>query len=252
VTLLDCDVEAPNCHLFVQPKITRARTVCAPIPKVDMNACTGCSECADICAFNAIACLKGKVLTFPELCHGCGGCWLICPAKAITKGKREIGKIEHGTADGFSITQGRLRVGEAMSPALIREVRTPDDNHAELILIDAPPGTSCPVVAAVRGTDYVCLVTEPTPFGLNDLILAVGMVRELDIPTGVVINRSDIGNQDVRNYCEAQALPILAEIADDRRVAEAYASGRIAVQAIPSYRSVFESLLTRMEQETAR
>lgn len=252
VALLDCDVEAPNCHIFVRPNISEGRTVHVPVPQVDEEACTGCGECGEICEFNAVVCLNGKVLTFPELCHGCGGCWLVCPAKAITKSTREVGVVECGRADGISMTQGRLRIGEAMSPPLIRQVRAAGQDHAELVIIDAPPGTSCPVIAAVKGADYVCLVTEPTPFGLNDLILAAGMVRELDIPMGVVINRSDIGNREVRSYCNDQKLPILAEIPDDRRVAEAYARGEIATQAIPTYSPIFESLLSRVEQEMTR
>ena len=252
VALLDCDVEAPNCHIFVRPNITDARTVHVPIPQVDEKACTGCGECSEICEFNAVVCVNGKVLTFPELCHGCGGCWLVCPAGAITKANREVGVVEHGQADALTFAQGRLRIGEAMSPPLIRQVRSIGQDHAELIIIDAPPGTSCPPIASVKGSDYVCLVTEPTPFGLNDLVLAVGVVRELGVPAGVVINRSDIGNREVRDYCEDQGLPILAEIPDDRRVAEVYARGEIVTQAIPAYNPIFESLLSRIEQEMAR
>jgi len=252
VALLDCDVEAPNCHIFLRPNITDARPVHVPIPRVDEGACNGCGECGEICQFSAVVCLNGKVLTFPELCHGCGGCWSVCPVEAISKGAREVGVIEQGLAEGFSITQGRLRIGEAMSPPLIRQVRAHACDHAELIIIDAPPGTSCPAIAAIKGADYVCLVTEPTPFGLNDLVLAVGMVRELGIRMGVVINRSDIGDQEVRTYCEAEGLPVLAEMPDDRRVAEAYARGKIATRAIPGYRLVYESLLTHIEQEAAR
>jgi MinD superfamily P-loop ATPase len=252
VALLDCDVEAPNCHIFLRPDITDARTVHVTIPKVDEEACTSCGECSEICEFNAVVCVNGKVLTFPELCHGCGGCWLVCPSGAITKGNREVGVVEHGQANGLSMTQGRLRIGEAMSPPLIRQVKATGRDHAEFIIVDAPPGTSCPVIAAVKSADYVCLVTEPTPFGLNDLVLAVGMVRELGIPMGVVINRSDIGDREVRSYCRDQKLPILAEIPDDRRVAEAYARGEIVTRAVPTYTPIFESLLLRIEQEMAR
>ncbi len=252
IELLDCDVEAPNCHIFLQPKIHEARSVHVPVPDIDEETCTACGECAEICEFNAIACLNGRVLTFPELCHGCGGCWLICPAEAVSQATREVGVIQRGTTNGFALVQGRLRVGEAMSPPLIRQVKASVSDGAELVIIDSPPGTSCPAIASVQRSDYVCMVTEPTPFGLNDLVLAVEMVRELGLPMGVVINRADVGDRQVHEYCQQEGLKILAEIPDDRRVAEAYARGEVSGRAIPSYRAVFESLLARIESEMPR
>ncbi|HSO08548.1 MAG TPA: ATP-binding protein, partial [Desulfoprunum sp.] len=207
-TLLDCDVEEPNVHLFLHPVIERSETVTTFIPEVDESLCTWCRKCADICRFRAIAVVGKKVLVFPELCHSCGGCQVICPDQAIAEGSRELGVVEWGTGAGVPVIQGRIRVGEAMTPPLIRKVRAAADSHGTVI-IDAPPGTSCPVIAAMRGVDFVLLVTEPTPFGRHDLELAVGAVRLLDIPCGLVINRADMGDDRVRQYARREGLPVL-------------------------------------------
>jgi MinD superfamily P-loop ATPase len=252
VQLLDCDVEAPNCHIFLQPRIDETRRVTVAVPLIDPESCNGCGECGEICQFNALACLGGKATAFGELCHGCGGCWRVCPVGAISKTSREIGIVERGAANGFRFVQGRLDVGEPRSAPLIDRVKDQVDRAAELAIIDCPPGTSCAAIAAVRDVDYVCMVTEPTPFGLNDLVLAVGMARELSLPMGVVINRSDIGDRRVHAYCEGAGLKILAEIPDDRRVAEAYAAGEIACRAIPQFRGVFEALMNSIDCEAGR
>jgi MinD superfamily P-loop ATPase len=238
VHLLDCDVEEPNCHLFVRPGSLRRETVTVPVPVVDNSACTGCGECARICEFNALACVNERVMTFPELCHSCGGCWLVCPERAIQPGKRTIGVLEDGTASGFRFTQGSLRVGEALVPPLIREVKAVGD-HAELVIIDSPPGTSCPVIAAVRDADFVVLVTESTPFGLHDLTLAVETVRRLGLPFGVVVNRVGVGDDRVPRYCRDERIPILVEIPDDIRIARAYSEGVMAIVAIPEMSDLF-------------
>jgi len=241
VCYADCDVEEPNGHIFLKPDITSRTSIGVPVPKVDMSRCTGCGKCGEICQYSAIVCINKKVLTFPELCHGCGGCALVCPEGAISEVPREVGILEEGMADGVGFVHGRLRVGEAMSPPLIREVkrRILEDG---VTIVDAPPGTSCPVIEAVKGADYVVLVTEPTPFGLNDLELAVGMVRELGLPMGVVINRSDVGDDRVKDYCERESINVLAEISDDRKVAEAYSRGEMAVDAVPELNRLFENV----------
>jgi len=241
VCYADCDVEEPNGHIFLKPDITSRTSIGVPVPKVDMSGCTGCGKCGEICQYSAIVCINKKVLTFPELCHGCGGCALVCPEGAISEVPREVGILEEGMADGVGFVHGRLRVGEAMSPPLIRRVkeRIPADG---VTIVDAPPGTSCPVIEAVKGADYVVLVTEPTPFGLNDLELAVGMVRELGLPMGVVINRSDVGDDRVKDYCERESINVLAEISDDRKVAEAYSRGEMAVDAVPELNRLFENV----------
>jgi MinD superfamily P-loop ATPase len=251
VELLDCDVEEPNAHLFLRPTWTGARTVSVPVPQVDERLCTACGACSAACRFHAIVSLKTMPLVFPELCHGCGACLLACPAGAIQEVPREVGVVESGWCDRIRFVHGRLKVGTAMSVPLIRAVRA-EASGGRLTLIDSPPGTSCPVVAAVRGSDFVLLVTEPTPFGLNDLRLAVEMTRTLGLAFGVVINRADIGDQAVRRYCATEAIPLLMEIPEDRRVAEAYSRGQPAVHALPPLRAVFRELGERLVESAAR
>ncbi|WP_372683804.1 P-loop NTPase [Desulfosarcina sp.] len=241
VQLLDCDVEEPNAHLFLRPVIEETTTVTTPIPEIDLEKCNQCKKCAEICRFRAIAVLGDTVLTFPELCHSCGGCMAVCPEGAITETGRELGVLESGGINGVSFAHGRLRVGEAMAPPLIRKVR--DRTWADgLTLIDAPPGTSCPVIAAMKDTDFVLLVTEPTPFGLHDLKLAVEAVKILEIPMGLVINRADVGDDNVREYAHAQGLPILMEIPYDRQIAESYSRGEILSLALPEWKTRFREL----------
>jgi MinD superfamily P-loop ATPase len=246
VQLLDCDVEEPNCHLFLRPGIETAETVGLPVPRVDEQRCTGCGQCASICRFSAIVCVRKKVLVFPELCHGCGGCLRVCPEEAITEVDREIGVVETGRAGPIEFVHGRLRIGEAMSPPLIRAVKAHISGQGTII-IDAPPGTSCPVIEAVRDSDVCLLVTEPTPFGLNDLQLAVGMVRKLGLPHGVVINRADIGDRRVVDYCRGEGIAVLMEIPDDRRIARGYSRGELIVDVVPDYEQQFFSLTEKIE-----
>ena len=234
VCYLDCDVEEPNGHLFLKPKIEDSRKVGIPVPEVDQEKCAGCGLCAKICQYSAIICVKKKVLTFPELCHGCGGCSLVCPEGAIKEQNREIGVVEKGTADKIQFIHGKLRIGEAMSPPLIRAVKE-EIGNSSINFIDVPPGTSCPVITAITDLDFVLLVTEPTPFGLNDLDLALDMVKELGLPHGVVVNMHEDENTSAREFCRDRGLPILAEIPDDRRVAEAYSRGELASKAVPDY-----------------
>jgi MinD superfamily P-loop ATPase len=251
VELLDCDVEEPNAHLFLQPRWTSARTVSVPVPQVDERLCTACGACGEACRFHAIVSLKTQPLVFPELCHGCGACVLACPVGAIREVPQEVGVVERGLRGEIRFVHGRLKVGTAMSGPLIRAVRR-EAGQGQITLIDAPPGTSCPVVAAVRGSDFVMLVTEPTPFGLNDLKLAVEMCRILGLPCGVVINRSDVGDDAVRRYCASEAVPLLAEIPEDRRVAEAYSRGQAAVTVLPEFGALFRELHDRLRAAAAQ
>ena len=246
VRLLDCDVEEPNAHLFLHPEFNGQKTITVPVPFVDEEICTRCGKCAEICQFKAIAVIADTILTFPELCHGCGGCLEICPEKAVTETTRDVGVIETGGRNGLEFIHGRLRVGEAMSPPLIRQVRAMAQNH-KLTIIDAPPGTSCPVIAAIKGTDFVLLVTEPTPFGLHDLKLAVEAVDILGIPRGLVINRSDMGDHQVWDYAEKVNLPILMEIPFDRAIAEAYSRGVTMIESKPEWKGKFIQLYDRIE-----
>lgn len=242
VSYLDCDVEEPNGHIFLKPTIEISDPVHVPVPVVDEDKCTACGKCSAICQYSAIALLGKTVLTFPNLCHGCGGCVLVCPSGAITETGREVGVVEEGDANGVRFVHGRLRIGEAMSPPLIREVKKRIPRNG-LAILDSPPGTSCPVIQSVRGSDFVVLVTEPTPFGLNDLKLAVEMLRVMELPFGVVVNRADVGDDVVFDYCAGESIEVLLRIPDDRRVAEAYSRGLLAVEALPEYAEMFTSLL---------
>jgi MinD superfamily P-loop ATPase len=251
VQLLDCDVEAPNAHLFINPVIELNKKVYTPVPQIDEEKCNFCKKCAEICRFKAIAVIKEIVLTFPELCHSCGGCVEVCPENAITETGRELGVIEIGHRNNLAFAHGRLRIGEAMSPPLIREVRSYTRSN-QLTIIDAPPGTSCPVIAAMKGADFVLMVTEPTPFGLHDLKLAVEAVKLLEIPRGLVINRSDIGNDGVQTYAKMENLPILMEIPFDRRIAEIYSRGKLIVEEMPEWKEKFIELYRQIEEITLK
>ena len=244
VRLLDCDVEEPNCHLFLRGTAREAETVSIPVPQVDESLCDGCGECGRFCEYHAIVSFGTKPLVFPEMCHGCGGCAKVCPKSAIRETDRRIGVVETLEADNVLLLQGRLDVGEAMASPVIRAVKSRLRAGTPAIL-DAPPGTSCPVIATLRGTDFVVLVTEPTPFGLHDLKLAVDMVRELRIPFGVVVNRMGIGDERVHMFCARQGIPILIEIPEDRRIAEAYSRGTLLVDTLPEYRGIFQVLVEK-------
>ncbi|WP_035273495.1 ATP-binding protein [Desulfogranum japonicum] len=247
LTLLDCDVEEPNAHLFLQPAMTEKIQVETPVPHIDMEKCSLCRNCAAICRFSAITVVGKNVLVFPELCHSCGGCTLVCPEDAITEVGRVLGEIESGRRDHIFFSHGRMRIGEAMAPPLIKKVRSMAVSDAPVI-IDAPPGTSCPVIAATYGVDFVLLVTEPTPFGLHDLQLAVEAVKLLGIPSGLVINRSDLGTDDVKEYARSEGIPVLMEIPFDRKIAEAYSHGKTMVEELPEWAGKFQNLYTQIER----
>ncbi len=240
---LDCDVEEPNGHIFLKPQITQREEVTVEVPEVDAGKCIACGQCGQICQYSAILCLQDQVLTFEQLCHSCGGCWRVCPTGAIRQRPLRIGEIDTGHVETLGFVGGRLEIGYVRTPALITRVK----KHIEpdtLAIIDVPPGTSCPVVAALKGVDFVLLVTEPTPFGLNDLKLAVELVREMGLPFAVVINRDGIGNDDTRAYCEAESIDIVARLPDDRRIAQAYSSGQMIVDTMDEYVDTFRELAT--------
>lgn len=239
---IDCDVEEPNGQLFLKPQITSSKTVGRLYPKVAAEKCRLCGLCGQICQFSAIVCIGEKVLVYPELCHACGGCNLVCPSGAIVEAVEQTGTVQAGTAGAIRFVQGTLRVGEVMSTPLIREVKR-ESCSEDLVILDCPPGTSCPVIESVRGSDLVLLVTEPTPFGLNDLTLAVEMVEALHLPLAVVVNRAGAGDRKTYEYCEHRGIPIWAEIPDDRHVAERYSRGMLAWEAIPEFRVAIEQIL---------
>jgi MinD superfamily P-loop ATPase len=244
VRLLDCDVEEPNAHLFLNGSMIKEETITIPIPQVDESLCDGCAECGKFCEYHAIVTFGTAPLVFPEMCHGCGGCTMVCPQKAIREIDKRIGVVETLQAGNITLIQGRLDVGSAMAPPLIRAVKACLKDGLPAIL-DAPPGTSCPVIATIRETDFVVLVTEPTPFGLHDLKIAADMVRELGIPFGVVVNRVGIGDDRVHVYCKEKNISVILEIPDDRRIAEAYSRGELIVESLPEYRGLFLSLIEK-------
>jgi MinD superfamily P-loop ATPase len=228
IGLLDCDVEEPNCHLYLRPTFDLNKSVGVLIPVIDEKACTGCGLCARACEFHALLALPGVPLLLPELCHSCGVCSSVCPEEAIVDGEREIGLVGAGEVSGLYFRWGRLNVGEARSTPVIRAVK--DLTAApqfDMVIIDASPGVACPAVETLRGADFAVLVTEPTPFGLHDLKLAVQTAQEMDIPCGVVVNRAGIGDSGVNDYCVAEKIPILLEIPDNRLIAEACSRGEV-------------------------
>ncbi|MBN2160138.1 MAG: ATP-binding protein [Spirochaetes bacterium] len=251
VALLDCDVEEPNVNLFLKAGIDTTEPVSVLIPEVDEPSCNGCGECERICAFNAIVLVRAKPLLFAEMCHSCGGCYHVCPERAIKEIGKEIGFIESGTRDGIAYAGGRLNIGEAMSPPLIREVKRRHSDSGTRI-IDSPPGTSCPAVEAVKDSDFVVLVTEPTPFGLNDLNLAAGAVRALGIPFGVVVNRADIGGDSFTAEYAKRGYDIIASIPHSREIAEGYSRGDCVSYIVERFRAEIENIASYAEHQARR
>ncbi len=259
IQFLDCDVEEPNAHLFLKPIITNSESVKIPVPKIDDEKCNYCGKCVEVCVFNAIAVTKNKVLVFPGLCHGCGACTLFCPENAINEQGREIGILEDGKAGSISFIDGRLNIGEPMAPPIIRKIKKRINkdsiegknnyivNH-HITIIDAPPGTSCPVIESIKDSDYTILVTEPTPFGLHDLILAVEVLQKLKIPHGVVLNKCNVGDYKVEEYCKKSNIPLLLFIPMDKEIAVTYSQGISIVQINSSYRQKFVQLFQKIIQ----
>ncbi|NLI70181.1 MAG: P-loop NTPase [Firmicutes bacterium] len=250
---LDCDVEEPNAHLFLRPELKDSEPVSIPVPRVDLERCNYCGTCAEVCAFNAIMVGKETVLVFEELCHGCGGCAYFCPEKAIEEVDRPIGVLESGVAGEIAFVHGRLNPGEALSPPLIKAVKEKADPEI-LTIVDAAPGASCPVVEAIQGSDYCLLVTEPTPFGLNDLAIAVELLQKLNLPGGVVINRTfgDESEKKIESYCSQNGVPILLKMPWDKELASLYARGEPVVTHLPAWRDIFVDLGRRILEDERR
>jgi MinD superfamily P-loop ATPase len=246
-TLVDCDVEAPNAHLYLHPEIDERWTVSKAVPVVDELRCTHCTACVSACEYHAIAFMAEHALVFDELCHGCGRCSLVCPSGAITERDHPLGVIERGAARALAFAQGRLHIGEAMASPIIRRLKrsVPETTWT---IFDSPPGTGCPVITTLHGADVAVLVTEPTPFGLHDLRAAVGVVRSLGIPAGVVINRDGIGDRQVDAYCNAQGLPVLLRIPFDRAIAEIGAEAWVLIEEEPEWRAKFLDLADRIRE----
>lgn len=246
-TLVDCDVEEPNCALFLDLKPEKIADVALEVPDFDLDRCDFCGQCADFCMYNAIAVIPpDRLLFFPELCHSCGGCALLCPRDAIAEKPRVIGEVDYAASDRLKFYQGRLEIGEAMATPVIRKVKS--IASGDLIIYDAPPGTSCPVIDTLAGADYALLVTEPTPFGLHDLKLAVEVVRKMGIPFSVVINRYDAGDERVEEWCRQEGIEVLMRIPEDRRVASLYSRGIPFTEELPEYREQFQRALAMLER----
>jgi MinD superfamily P-loop ATPase len=250
VQILDCDVEEPDVHVLLHPSIVRSEPACIPVPIVDKSKCNYCGKCAQVCAYKAIAVLPETVLVFPELCHGCGACSYLCPEKAIAEEDKEVGVVETGYCGEIDFVQGKLTVGEAMPTPVIREVKR-HINRTGSAVIDVSPGTSCPVVEAVRGSDFCLLVTEPTPFGFHDLTLAVDMVKALGIPCGVILNRTGSTYDRVEEYCLEKDVPLLMRIPLDTEIARLYSRGVTLVQGMPEWRTQFMELFHTIEEIVA-
>ena len=252
---VDLDVEEPNLHLFLQPQISGSQVAYMKVPVVDEKQCSFCRECSELCQFKAISVLNSVVLVFEEMCHGCGGCQAVCPQGAISLGSRVLGEISWGQSGRIGFMMGKLRVGEAMSPPLMRQVLNCMEqskylSHLTDVLIDAPPGVSCPAISAVIESDVIVLVTEPTPFGVFDLSLAYSAFKTLKKPMGVVINRAGIGNGQVYQFCQEVSLPVWAEIPYKRSIAEAYASGKVVAESSAKMRRLFNELSGKIQHVT--
>jgi MinD superfamily P-loop ATPase len=248
---IDCDVEEPNANIFLKTKIDVSEDISVSYPEVDKTKCNYCGKCSDFCAYNALAVVSSNVLVFPELCHSCGGCELVCPTDAVKWHNRVIGKAEHGQSRSIDFYQGVLNVGEMQAIPVIKALKRKIDRNKNVI-IDVPPGTSCPVIESIGGSDYCILVTEPTPFGLHDLKLAVEVVRHLNIPFGVVINRDGIGDNNVEKYCKNEEILILLKIPERKTIAHLYSKGIALVNEIYEWREMFGLVFTRIEDEVKK
>ncbi|CCO07453.1 ATP-binding protein [Desulforamulus hydrothermalis] len=248
VQLLDCDVEEPNAHIFFKLKPVSKEKVTLPVPRVDYSKCRYCGKCSEVCQFKAIALLKRTLVIFPDVCHSCGGCWHLCPTGALAPVDREVGSVSISEAGCLEIVSGMLKLGTHISPPVVKAVRQKEKKD-NVVIIDGPPGSSCPVMAAVSDTDFCILVTEPTPFGLNDLSLAAEMLRVLKVPCGVVINRDVPGNRIIDRFCQEKGLPILLRIPFQTEIARAYAKGIPLVESDPAWREKFKGLYYRVARE---
>jgi len=250
VTIADCDVEEPNDYLFFPYRTLLERGDCSvAVPVIDEAKCTHCGKCSEVCAYNALAVLPETVLLFPELCHGCKACALICPEKAVSESSRSIGEIFRAKSGGLEIIWGELGLGEARTTPLIKSVK--EKAGGENVIVDCPPGTSCSLVESVRGTDFCLLVTELTPFGLYDLRIALRVLEKMDIPRGVLVNKTGIGNRDVYKYLEKRDAPLLMEIPLDRKIAELYSRGEIFAEKMPEWKAKFAGMMRKIEDLVA-
>jgi len=251
VQLFDCDVEEPNCNLFLGFELEKVEDVICSVPVIDSEKCSICKQCSDFCRYNALAALPTRILVFPSLCHGCGGCAILCPEEAIQESQRSLGVIEkakEGSSPEFY--RGLLNIGETMTSAVIKKLQQHIDNRKTAI-IDAPPGTACPVIASIGNMDYCVLVTESTPFGFHDLKLAIDIVRAIKIPFGVIINRWGLGDSRVEEYCKAEGISVLLKIPNDLKIAELYSRGIPFVREMPGWDEKFLGVFEAIKLQLA-
>jgi len=248
---IDCDVEEPNANIFLKTHIDESENVTVEIPEINEEKCDYCGKCSEFCAYNALAVVPSKILVFPELCHSCSGCELVCPRNAVGWRKKIVGKIEHGTIKDIDFYHGLLNIGEIQAIPVIKALKQKVDNSKNVIL-DAPPGTSCPVIETITGSDYCILVTEPTPFGLHDLKLAVDVVKHMDIPFGVIINRDDIGDNRVELYCQQEKIPVLMKIPHSEEIAQLYSKGIPFASELPDWDDEFKHLFNQIKMEVTK
>ena len=251
VQFIDCDVEEPNANIFLKAKIDDFENISVNIPEIDKTKCDYCGKCSEFCAYNALAVVPSNVLVFPELCHSCGGCKLVCPKDAVNLYDRVIGKVEYGQAKGIDFYQGLLNVGEMQAIPVIKALKRKIDRNKNVI-IDIPPGTSCPVIESIGDSDYCILVTEPTPFGLHDLKLTIKVVKHLNIPFGVIINRDGIGDKKVEDYCLSENISILLKIPERKRIAHLYSKGIALVNRVYEWHEMFGLVFNRLKEEVIK
>ena len=248
VWYVDCDVEAPNGHLFLNPVFTKQTQTSIAIPQIQKDQCTACGICVSVCQFHALAKIGTSILVFPQLCHGCGSCTWNCPEDAIIEIPNPIGVIESGeTQDGIHFMRGVLTINEPMPTPIIRALKrgiTPPETA--IVIIDSPPGASCSAVETLRGSDFALLVTEPTPFGLHDLRQILGVVNDMNIPFGVIINRDGIGDNQMDMFLTENNIPVLLRVPFSRTLATGIAGGRTLVDLQPEYQQMLQDLFHRI------
>jgi MinD superfamily P-loop ATPase len=249
--IIDCDVEEPNANIFIKAKLYENEDVKVEVPIINKKKCDYCGKCSDFCMYNALAVVPSDILVFPELCHSCRGCELVCPKDAVNWYERVIGKIDHGQINDIDFYQGLLNIGEMQAIPVLKYLKRKID-RSKNVIIDVPPGTSCPVIESICGSDYCILVTEPTPFGLHDLKLAVEVVRHLNIPFGVVINRDDIGDKKVEVYCGDENIPVLLKIPDRKKIANLYSKGIALVNESYKWNEMFGQVFSQIKEEVKK
>ncbi len=242
--LVDCDVEEPNSNLFLKGKEIDSEEVYIKVPYIKTSKCVYCGKCYDYCAFNAIMFVKelSFLKVMEDLCHGCGACSYACKYNAIEEKDKTLGKVNSYEYQGRKIIEGELNVGVATPVPVINAARKKIDQQAEVVIYDAPPGTSCPAVATVEDADYVILVGEPTPFGLNDLKISVEAFKKMGKQMGVVINKSGLGDRAMYDFLEKENIPVLAEIPFTKEIAETISNGEIFIKKHKEYRKIFEKI----------